>query len=130
MEENDRKELEDLLIEAREEAINASLKKGNRKFLKFIAMLATLNFILFPFDYERISPDLSSALGLILFIQGLIFGGGSLLTAALISLFEYAPWSYANRFIRSFLILYLVLSGMLLLLLILNLARYRFQLYS
>ena len=58
MEENDRKELEDLLIEAREKAVGAHLKKGNIKFLKFIAVIATLNFILFPFDYQRVKPDL------------------------------------------------------------------------
>lgn len=130
MEEQDRQELEDLLFEAREEKLKAKLHSGNRKFLKLLLILAVLNFILFPFDYERISPDLSSALGLILFIQGFLLAVGSLLSAAFVSLFKFAPWGYANRLIRTFLLFYLSASGMLLLLLIMNLARYRFHLYS
>ena len=130
MEGKDQQELEDLLIEARAEEVRARLHKGNRSFLKIIALLATLNIILFPFDYERISQDLSSALGAILVIQGFILGGSSIVAAALAGLIKFAPWSYANRFIRASLIFYLVLSGMLLFILIMNLARYRFHLFS
>lgn len=129
MEEKDRKELEDLLIEAREKAVGAHLKKGNIKFLKFIAVIATLNFILFPFDYERVKPDLPSAMGLILFIQGAMLSGGSLLAAALAAVVKFAPWNYANRLARAFLLFYLIAISFVLLILIMNIARYRFNLF-
>ncbi|MDW3651446.1 MAG: hypothetical protein R8P61_30485 [Bacteroidia bacterium] len=130
MEEKDQEELEDLLFEARDEAKKARLTKGNQQFLILIAIIALINFILFPFDYARIKTDTPEALGAVLLIQGVILSGASMAISVLVSLLKFSPWTYLDRLYRSFLFFYSLSLIFLLLILILNLARFRFHLFG
>ena len=121
MEENSRQELEDLLIEARKESVQAKMTHFNLRLMLFIVIFALANVIMFPYDYATDRPDDPDGFFVGMTIQLFIIPICCLPFSMIVGIFRFAPWSYWNRLYRIFLLSAVILSALLSLVLMLSL---------
>ncbi|MDW3651442.1 MAG: hypothetical protein R8P61_30465 [Bacteroidia bacterium] len=122
MEDKSRQELEDLLIEAREESLHSRITRVNLRIILIMGILVIANVIMFPYDFARDNPDDTDGFIVGMVLQAFLIPIISLLLALIVSIFRFAPWSYLKRLYRSFLLFGLVLSVLLSTVLILSLS--------